>query len=524
MSLKKLEFILENVDPLLFSERGADNILFTTKHYVPGSALRGALASLYIARHKLQAAYKDETFYKLFLSGKVRFLPAYPIGCRELEQGKAFVMPLSLMRSKDKDKKQTLDLTAVGEQKAGFKKLQGFAVKQGNTFYKIDTTVKIELHMSRSSEAERLTGTSKEGNVFNYEYLEAGQLFKGAYLADDDVADLLQQVLAELKVTELHLGRSKSAQYGKCLYSPLDMKPQRQYELGEKLYLLAQTPYIAFGSWQRVETAAAELLGELEARLGVPIAKTDLQIFAAVENIDGYVGVWQTKKQAERALSAGTLIELRLAEKLSGEKLQEALRQGLGKNTEDGYGQFVIWQPESNPAFAEVSSETEKQKGKITLSAEVKTTAKKIIRERLLQEVRQQAASDAQSDKLKINIANAHNILKRVEGLMYSGKSKRELQQLLSMDFKAQAKENLRAIKYNGDALYDILVEADNHVLPYRGVDWCRKMKLLTQNVKSLESLLGSGAFVLDEDEVYREYWLWFMRHAVKLSKKEDKQ
>ena len=28
----------------------------------------------------------------------------------------------------------------------------------------------------------------------------------------------------------------------------------------------------------------------------------------------------------------------------------------------------------------------------------------------------------------------------------------------------------------------------------------------------------------LDADEVYREYWLWFMRHAVKLSKKEGEQ
>lgn len=519
MSLKKLEFVLENIDLLLFAERGADNILVTTKRYIPGSAIRGALAHLYINAHKLQNAYEDATFFDLFLSGKVRFLPAYPIGCRELEQGDAFVMPLSLMRSKDKT--QTVDLTAAAENKAGFKKLQGFVVKKDNKLYQIDTDVKIELHMSRSGAGERITG-SREGNVFNYEYLEPGQLFKGAYLADDDAAELLENVLRELNVEALHLGRSKSAQYGKCLYAAISAKEAQQTALGDKLYLLAQTPYIAFDSWQRVEQAAAKLLGELEARLDCEIAKDGLQIFAAAESIDGYVGVWQAKKQAERALSAGTLIELRLNGAVDSAKLQAALQQGLGKGTEDGFGQFVIWQPLAKPELAEKLPQ--KQQKNIVLSNEVKKTAKKVIRERLLQEVRQQAAKDAQSKDLKINAANAHNILKRVEGLMYSGKTKSDIQMIISMDFKDAAKKNLTAIKYKGDALYDILIEGPGHKLPYSDMDWTRKVKMPKGSLKELQKLIGSNAFELDADEVYREYWLWFMRHAVKLSKKEGEQ
>ena len=520
MSLKKLEFVLENVDPLLFAERGADNILVTTKRYIPGSAIRGALAHLYINSHKLQNAYADETFYKLFLSGKVRFLPAYPLGCRELEKGETFVMPLSLMRSKDGE--QTVDLTATGAPKAGFKKLQGFVVKQGGKLHQIPTNVKIELHMSRSGEGERITGSSKDGNVFNYEYLEPGQLFKGAALAADVVAVIVERDLRELAVEELHLGRSKGAQYGKCLYLPLAGSSAQPASLGERLYLLAQTPYIAFGGWQRVEQAAAELLSELEERLGVEVAKQELHIFAACESIDGYVGVWQAKKQAERALSAGSLLELRLGGAVDSARLQEALQQGLGKGTEDGYGQFILWQPLEKPMLAEKPAK--KQPNGMVLSDDVKRTAKKIIRERLLQAVRQQAAQDAQSDKLKINAENAHNILKRVEGLMYSGKSKSDIQLLISRDFKDAAKKNLRAIKFAGDALYDILLESPGHELPYRGLDWSRKLKLAGDDTKALQGLLGSGAFTLEADEVYREYWLWFMRHAVKLSKKEGEQ
>lgn len=520
MSLKKLEFVLENIDPLLFAERGADNILVTTKRYIPGSAIRGALAHLYINAHKLQNAYEDATFFDLFLSGKVRFLPAYPIGCRELEQGDAFVMPLSLMRSKDKT--QTVDLTAAAENKAGFKKLQGFVVKKDSKLYQIDIDAKIELHMSRSGDGERIIGSSREGNVFNYEYLEAGQLFKGAYIADDDVAELLQKVLLELNVEVLHLGRAKSAQYGKCLYAAMPVKEAQQVALGDKLYLLAQTPYIAFGSWQRVEQAAGELLGELEARLGCELAKDGLQIFAAAESIDGYVGVWQAKKQAERALSAGTLIELRLNGAVDSAQLQEALLQGLGKGTEDGFGQFIIWQPLARPEL--VDKLPQKQFKNIVLSNEVKKIAKKIIRERLLQEVRQQAAQDAQSGKLKINIENSNHILKRVEGLMYSDQHKSVIQNIIKGDeFKKKAKDNLWNIKYDGVELFKMLTD-ESVKPPYNGIDWPGKLNLADSSKSKLQSLLESNAFELDADEVYREYWLWFMRHAVKLSKKEGEQ
>lgn len=221
-------------------------------------------------------------------------------------------------------------------------------------------------------------------------------------------------------------------------------------------------------------------------------------------------------------MSAGTLIELRLNGAVDSAGLQAALQQGLGKGTEDGFGQFVIWQPLAKPEFVEKLPQ--KQQKNIVLSNEVKKTAKKVIRERLLQEVRQQAAQDAQSKDLKINAANAHNILKRVEGLMYSGKTKSDIQMIISMDFKATAKKNLTAIKYKGDALYDILIEGPGHELPYKGVDWTRKVKLPKGSLKELQKLIGSNAFELDADEVYREYWLWFMRHAVKLSKKEGEQ
>lgn len=519
--MQSFEYILENIDPLVFSERGADNILFTTKHYVPGSAMRGALAHLYINMHKLQPkqAYLNAQFYDFFLSGRVRFLPAYPVGSSQMEQGRTVVLPLSLMRSKDKQ--QIVDLAAANEQRAGYKKLTGFAVKLQDKFYPVTTKVKIELHMSRSGAAERITGTSRDGNVYNYEYLEAGQLFKGAYAVDDAIAEQFKQFLQQAAISSLYLGRSKSAQYGKCLYKALEGRPDTERIVGKKLFLLAKTPYIAFGGWQRAEAAVSELLSELEAKIGVKLRKQGLELFAATENIDGYVGVWQAKKQAERALSSGTLIELVAEGNIDSEALSAALLQGLGKNTVDGYGQFAIWQPLLQPKFSELPQAAGRVQG---LSEAVKQTAAAILQERLLQAVRQQAADDIQGGSLKISEENAQHILKRVEGLMYTDKSKALLQSIMKNDFKSTAKNKLKAMKYKGDSLYDILIEANNHRQPYRGINWADKLALDKQKQAKLREMLGKAAFELDESQVYREYWLWFMRHALKLGGKGERE
>ncbi len=375
--------------------------------------------------------------------------------------------------------------------------------------------------MSRSGAKERVTGTSQDGNVYNYEYLEAGQLFKGAYAVDDAIAAQFKQFLQQAALSSLYLGRSKSAQYGKCIYKAVESSRKAARIDGKSLFLLAQTPYIAFGSWQRAETAVSELLGELETRLGVKLCKQGLELFAAVENIDGYVGVWQAKKQAERALSAGTLVELKAEGEIDCEALVNALLQGLGKNTVEGYGQFVIWQPLQKADFSALPLAAGREQ---SLSEPVKQAAGTILQERLLQAVRQQAAYDVQSGNLKISGENAQHILKRVEGLMYMDKSKALLQDIMKNDFRSTAKNKLKSMKYKGDSLYDILTEINNHRQPYSDINWIEKLALGREKQDGLKAMLGAAALRLDEDRVYREYWLWFMRHALKLGRRGERE
>lgn len=60
--MKRIRYIIENKEPLIFSERSNDATLYTTKKYIPGAAIRGMLANRYIRTYKKKKenAQEDE--------------------------------------------------------------------------------------------------------------------------------------------------------------------------------------------------------------------------------------------------------------------------------------------------------------------------------------------------------------------------------------------------------------------------------------------------------------------------------
>ena len=64
--------------PLLLTAPGGDPNSADTHRFISGSAIRGALASEYLRKYLKNDPAIDDEFRKLFLSGDVRFLNAYP--------------------------------------------------------------------------------------------------------------------------------------------------------------------------------------------------------------------------------------------------------------------------------------------------------------------------------------------------------------------------------------------------------------------------------------------------------------
>lgn len=519
----KLNYFITALAPITFAEKSGDNVLYATKRYVPGSALRGALAANYIKKHKLQDAHLDPTFFDLFLAGKVRFLPAYP-KCDGIDK-ESSVIPLSFMASKDgrSIKDFAWDNTPV----PGYKKMNGFAVIDEDKLYRTAANVQIEFHMSRSSDDERVTGSSKEGNVFNYEYLEPYQDFIGSIIVDDGNEELIA-VLKQLLTDTLHLGRAKNAQYGSCRCTILgEENTCTQIKQDASIFLCAHTAYIPLKDWQRTDTVAKNIEAELNDALrakgidGTVIVSED-NLYAVAEAIDGYIGVWNMKRERKNAISAGALIGVELCgfDQTALRVLQDILYAGLGDRTAEGYGQFRLRNPLESISTVDLIADPIMPQA---INKTVQQRACSILQKRILQEVHKQAKQDANNmcKQYSTKVTKAKSSLKRVEALMDSDLSKQDIQEKISQ-FRDAAMSNLHGLNLNGASVRDRLLEDNGEELPYAGIDWGARIELSQQKQNSLKQDLGADVLNVPTDILYREYWLWLARFCAKHKDKNE--
>ena len=515
----QFDYVLETLAPLCFAEQSGDNVLYATKQYIPGASLRGALAAAYIRKYSLVEAHKDPLFRKLFLTGEVRYLPAYP----QSEVGvTAMPVPLSVMISKDGN--TIVDFSNGIDAKVGFKKLSGFVAidETKKLLITVSPNVQIEFHMSRAGEKERISGSSIDGKVFNYEYLEPYQKFAGRVLVNDGCDDAIAE-LKQLLQGKLGLGRSRSSQYGTC---SCKLQGEHNVELNDKipqeLYLLAYSAYIPGEGWQRTDDLAKELVEELNTALeaggsNVRLSTEHTQIFAATENIDSFVGVWGLKRERKTALAAGSLIGIKAAG-LDAEAfkiIQQRLLEGFGERTAEGFGSFVLWAPLED-GYSKQEQAASKQSN-VNLNA-VKEDALAILRTKILEEIRNCAKNDSVSMTMS---EKGKGTLKRVEALTDSDKTKAEIQEKID-NFRKTAKANLFGMRLKGQPLLHCILEQENVAQPYAGIDWFAKLGLSKELAKALKADLGISVNLVSEDDLFKEYWLWFARHGVKGIKKQD--
>lgn len=557
--MKRIDYVIKNTSPVNFSEQSVDSIYYETKRFIPGSALRGALANLYIAEKHLLEAHTDSTFRKLFLDGEVKYLPAYPIGnlydfdtCPdskiakdEIAEIEPFVLPLSLMKNKAG---ATIKDLATGEDPgAGFKKVTGFAVRVKKAIYRVEPKVQITFHMSRNEDKERFVGSSREGHIYNYEYLEPMQLFKGSIYISDEVDNETVTKLENMLHGDIRLGRAKNAQYGVCKIRATEIFDLPEGDIADTAqlsYLYALTPFVPYGEWQNAEEAFREAISEINKKINkdaITIKCTDntenKTIFAAKDFLNGYVGVWHAKRAMVPVIAEGTLfaIECNVEKNEIAKVLNEVesvLHGGLGQRTQEGFGQLRLWKPYDEIAFSDMPESDIQVE---TLPVEVVERAKLIIHTRLLQEISRKAKEHSQ--KLNtVALTQGKHIFKRIENLMESELKQKEIQDYIKTKFKEAARKNLDNIKVSikmGSKIPSVSLlkvitgefKANDQVLmPYSGIIWEDELGITEGKIKKLKQQLcceANDLFGISADELYKHYWLWFMRHAVKKKKEE---
>ena len=222
------ELTMLNLSPLaLHADRS--RLRFTPGlDYIPGSALRGAVAALY-----LQTYDEDDLFRDIFLAEQVLFADLLP--AKEETSGTLLPATARLCKRYGWEHKESLTdallRLALAAEMENPEPLEDEAWKfcpetdcQGVT--KRDRTygyvtpsfeqVKVTKRLISGTALNRATGTAESGMLFSQEVLEEGQLFRGVIRFKGDNAEALFTRLEELLQPgrQLRLGAARSRGFG----------------------------------------------------------------------------------------------------------------------------------------------------------------------------------------------------------------------------------------------------------------------------------------------------------------------
>lgn len=456
--MHRLGIQIKTLSPVVISAASNSTLMTESHDEISGAAIRGVLAVRYLAENKIQAAYADKNFLELFYGG-LKFLAATPT----ISGKRSYKLPLSLQRGKNGTPEEKIVLDLLREKPMrGFKNLRGYGLIDGGKILTASVRKNIFMHMSRSEELERISGKSEEGHIYNYEALEDGQIFSGEILGAE--TDLKRLQLENAKFVA-YVGRSRFTQYGKCEFTFGAIEPVRPLKFGEKIYLRLESPLIS--AQDNFVSAETILQSEVVGKLG----KFELgQIYAAGVEVENFIGAWGMKRPRVQALAAGSIFELIPAQPLTSAEqkiLAEKLYVGVGTRTEEGFGQLRIW--DATKLSIADSAEIKIPKPE-KFSAQTLVIAKKILREKFLEQVRIYANEDAENLRAQLQRGKFTHFFSRLENILTSA-DKLNVRKSFSAAVSAASKDgslfqdNLKNLNANGQNLYDIFTESAK--LPY---------------------------------------------------------
>lgn len=514
--MEQVKITITVKSPTLIASSSTAGVLTATRGAIDGRILRGVFASHFIKSHNLgKEAHKNHEFMDLFYGG-LRFVSAY----KDTVKGTSFPAPLSLQRNKHPKANDSVVDLFTREDLVGYKGVKGFIVQDGNNCSLVPIETAIRLHMSRSSEKERIQGRSKDGNIFNYEFLEPNQVFVGTVIGPKTALEAFVRQFP--KKLDCYIGRSRHTEYGHCEVDIGEIILIPAPESKENsVYIRLHTPLL-LGNESIVNVISAAVQG-----IGSDISVDS--VHASYQEEQNFNSIWGVRSTSEPAASAGSVIKLVKASGWTQEglaKLQHILYNGMGSRVQEGYGQGRLWRPD---CFKMVKLEEPKMAEVTSLHQSTRDIARKILEKQVILNARLRAAKVVDTyiePKIRGQAKHFTTVL-----LVELGKDhKKGYENLQSSVTKVKADDkilanNLKPFKIK----HDYTSKSDKHVnLMDYIIDFNKDMLLEACLSKSGESgeyyeipaklvdLVG-----IDKEEfstiLAYEYWLYFFRHIRKI-------
>lgn len=335
--MKQHIFEIALKQPVIISQQAATVGAHQSLDYIPGSALLGLAAS------KLYNQVSAGDAFLLFHSGYVRFLDGLPVYNSEI----AYPVPFSLHAYKgekyQKENSTQLDSTRVFDVAlADREKNEEKQPVQLRNFYLTESGHKVTPFKEQTLKTaiDVKQNRAAESQLFGYEALSKGQIFRFAIQADEQVSeDLWKKLIISLEGVA-HLGRSRSAQFGRVSIQSVTKAKyiqQQQIQSQDLTLWLISDVYLQ-------KDGQNCLIPDPEA-IGLPLG-TKLKVeksFIRSRRYSIYNAYRKHYDKERQVLSRGSVLRYELPDDFKDFKsLAQSLAQGIGLYTESGLGQVLI--------------------------------------------------------------------------------------------------------------------------------------------------------------------------------------
>lgn len=284
---------------------------------IPGSTVMGALAGLFIEQRSLgENAHEDEEFSRIFLRDGVQFGNAFL-----RKGGKRFVpCPKAFARPKD-DGTSWFNVMEDGGDKRR-KNISGQVSLQTGILH--EAAPQKEIHFHHARPADRAIGHAQNdraedtsvptGQFFQYIALSKGQTFAGAWRGREGDIRSLVECLGR-RPHHLMLGRSRTAEYGRCEISITGIKPVQKQEGAStraREWLVWLLSPLVYRNQQNgaYEAGADSLRRQMEEEIGGGIKIEFVDSVCGHTVFSGYNSRWRLPLATCPALSAGSSFHL----------------------------------------------------------------------------------------------------------------------------------------------------------------------------------------------------------------------
>lgn len=409
---RRWEVKIETLSPVLIPDQRSDQNTVNTFKHIPGSVLRGIVATRLIKAQNLgKEADDNPVFYDAILSGAVNFGPLFPQG--------APPVALNITRPKGSDGKKLFDSLKPNPTGVKLRPINGFGTNQLSqpeegkeaqpelTLQKVKT--EFSFHNSRPDRtAGRQTGEGDDSQgIFYYEAISSGQEFTGHLTGDTEAMKKL--VAATGLEFECRIGKSRSAQYGRAKVKISPSEPPRLDLDGDnQIDLVCLSPVLLSNEYGLCTPSVKLLVEELQAA-GLKVESIEKRE-AKFQAVTTYNSVWKSKAEQEYAFVTGSVFRFQIGQN-AFETFEKVEQKGLGIRRNEGFGKikfiptthFPVQLPEKK------TSESKSDSSPASPSSD-HPTLKKFIDEKLQNEEFTKAKQQGISDAIEFSSRNNYGM------------------------------------------------------------------------------------------------------------------